>query len=173
MAACRAEPCIFFWRKLRHRFSANCSHVRRQQSVRHRATGRSSKPLKVAYSNAGPHAAWCAQGKQTAEYRGKLFNVSVTWFDGELSAVKQRSAIDNMAARAEGGHPRTREPRHRHQSRRHPRRAAARASATHRTGTRAVLRGQDHHPRSADLRPLAALITNIYAQRLRERGATA
>ncbi len=62
------------------------------------AVGRSSKPLKAAYSNAGLQATWCAQGKQAAEYWGKLFNVSVTWFDGELDAVKQRAAIDDMAS---------------------------------------------------------------------------
>ena len=43
-------------------------------------------------------ATWCAQGKQAAEYWGKLFNVDVTWFDGQLDAVKQRAAIDNMAS---------------------------------------------------------------------------
>src|SRR5579864_6352873 len=60
--------------------------------------GRSDKPLKAAFSNAGLQATWCAQGKQAAEYWGKLFNVEVTWFDGELAAPKQRSAIDNMAS---------------------------------------------------------------------------
>ena len=60
--------------------------------------GRSSKPLKAAFSNAGLQATWCAQGKQAAEYWGKLFNVDVTWFDGQLDPVKQRSAIDNMAS---------------------------------------------------------------------------
>ena len=39
-----------------------------------------------------------AQGKQAAEWWGKLFNVEVTWFDGQLDAVKQRAAIDNMAS---------------------------------------------------------------------------
>ena len=62
------------------------------------AAGRSSKPLKAAFSNAGLQATWCAQGKQAAEYWGKLFNVDVTWFDGQLDAVKQRAAIDNMAS---------------------------------------------------------------------------
>jgi ribose transport system substrate-binding protein len=62
------------------------------------AVGRSEKPLKAAFSNAGLQATWCAQGKQAAEYWGKLFNVEVTWFDGELSATKQRAAIDNMAS---------------------------------------------------------------------------
>ena len=60
--------------------------------------GKSSKPLKAAFSNAGLQATWCAQGKQAAEYWGSLFNVEVTWFDGQLDAVKQRSAIDNMAS---------------------------------------------------------------------------
>ena len=60
--------------------------------------GRSEKPLKAAFSNAGLQATWCAQGKQAAEFWGKLFNVDVTWFDGELSATKQRAAIDNMAS---------------------------------------------------------------------------
>ncbi|TAM95313.1 MAG: twin-arginine translocation signal domain-containing protein [Rhizobiaceae bacterium] len=62
------------------------------------AAGRSEKPLKAAFSNAGLQATWCAQGKQAAEYWGKLFNVEVTWFDGELDAVKQRAAVDNMAS---------------------------------------------------------------------------
>src|ERR1700760_2386982 len=61
-------------------------------------TGRSEKPLKAAFSNAGLQATWCAQGKQAAEWWGKLFNVEVTWFDGQLDAVKQRAAIDNMAS---------------------------------------------------------------------------
>src|SRR4026209_178112 len=60
--------------------------------------GRSEKPLKAAISNAGLQATWCAQVKQAAEYWGKLFNVEVTWFDGQLDAVKQRAAIDNMAS---------------------------------------------------------------------------
>jgi ribose transport system substrate-binding protein len=62
------------------------------------AVGRSEKPLKAAFSNAGLQATWCAQGKQAAEYWGKLYNVEVTWFDGQLDAVKQRAAIDNMAS---------------------------------------------------------------------------
>ena len=62
------------------------------------AAGRSEKPLKAAFSNAGLQATWCAQGKAAAEYWGKLFNVEVTWFDGQLDAVKQRAAIDNMAS---------------------------------------------------------------------------
>jgi ribose transport system substrate-binding protein len=60
--------------------------------------GRSEKPLKAAFSNAGLQATWCAQGKAAAEYWGKIFNVDVTWFDGELNATRQRGAIDNMAS---------------------------------------------------------------------------
>src|ERR1700728_1883835 len=63
-----------------------------------KVAGRSDKPLKAAFSNAGLQATWCAQGKQAAEYWGKLYNVEVTWFDGELAAQKQRAAIDNMAS---------------------------------------------------------------------------
>src|SRR6478736_6003831 len=63
-----------------------------------KVAGRSDKPLKAAFSNAGLQATWCAQGKQAAEYWGRLFNVEVTWFDGELAAQKQRAAIDNMAS---------------------------------------------------------------------------
>jgi ribose transport system substrate-binding protein len=55
------------------------------------------KPMKAAFSNAGLQATWCAQGKQAAEAWGKLMNVEITWFDGELAATKQRAAIDNMA----------------------------------------------------------------------------
>lgn len=60
--------------------------------------GRSQRPLRAAFSNAGLQATWCAQGKAAAEYWGKLYNVDVTWFDGELNATRQRGAIDNMAA---------------------------------------------------------------------------
>jgi ribose transport system substrate-binding protein len=57
----------------------------------------SGKPLKAAMSNAGLQATWCAQGKQAAEAWAKLMNVELTWFDGELSATKQRATIENMA----------------------------------------------------------------------------
>lgn len=63
-----------------------------------RETGRSERPLKAAFSNAGLQATWCAQGKQAAEYWGRMFNVEVTWFDGELNATKQRSAVENMSS---------------------------------------------------------------------------
>ena len=60
--------------------------------------GKATRPLKAAFSNAGLQATWCAQGKQAAEYWGKLFNVDVTWFDGQFNNVTQRAAIDNMAS---------------------------------------------------------------------------
>jgi ribose transport system substrate-binding protein len=56
-----------------------------------KVAGRLDKPLKAAFSNIGLKVNWCAQGKQAAEYWGKLFNVDVTWFDGELSDAKQQS----------------------------------------------------------------------------------
>ena len=62
-----------------------------------KAAGRSDKPLKAAFSNIGLQVSWCTQGKQAAEYWGKLFNVDVTWFDGELSDAKQLAAIEDMA----------------------------------------------------------------------------
>ena len=58
--------------------------------------GRSRKPLKAAFSNAGLQVTWCAQGKKAADYWGKLFNVDITWFDGELSTTRQRTAVENM-----------------------------------------------------------------------------
>ena len=63
-----------------------------------KVAGRSEQPLKAAFSNIGLQVSWCAQGKQAAEYWGKLHNVDVSWFDGELSATKQRVAIDAMAS---------------------------------------------------------------------------
>ena len=32
-------------------------------------------------SNIGLQVSWCAQGKEAAEYWGRLFNFDVTWFD--------------------------------------------------------------------------------------------
>ena len=63
-----------------------------------RAATRSPKPLKAAFSNSGLQLSWCAQGKAAAEYWGKLFNVEVSWFDGQLDAAKQRAAIEEMAS---------------------------------------------------------------------------
>ncbi len=66
------------------------------------AAGRSDKPLKAAFSNAGLQATWCAQGKQAAEYWGKLFNVDVTWFDGELAAPQAARGDRQPGSRRNG-----------------------------------------------------------------------
>ena len=60
---------------------------------------RSQKPLRAAFSNIGLQVTWCTQGKQAAEFWGKLFNVDVTWFDGGLSATQQRAALEEIASR--------------------------------------------------------------------------
>ena len=60
---------------------------------------RSNKPLRAAFSNIGLQVSWCAQGKEAAEFWGKLFNVDVTWFDPELSATQQLAAVEEMASR--------------------------------------------------------------------------
>ena len=83
--------------------------------------GRSEKPLKAAFSNAGLQATWCAQGKQAAEYWGKLFNVEVTWFDGELAA-QQAARGDRQHGLAEMGFRRHPGVRHRHADRSRSRR---------------------------------------------------
>jgi ribose transport system substrate-binding protein len=57
----------------------------------------SASPIKCAMGNAGLQATWCAQGKEAAEAWAKLMNVEVTWFDGELSATRQRATVDNLA----------------------------------------------------------------------------
>lgn len=69
-----------------------------QVAAANAAVSRPETPLRAAFSNGGLLSTWCAQGKAAAEYWGKLFNVEVTWFDGELNAVKQRAAIDRMAS---------------------------------------------------------------------------
>jgi ribose transport system substrate-binding protein len=61
--------------------------------------GRSQKPLRAAFSNIGLQVSWCAQGKQAAEFWGNLFNVEVTWFDGQLSVVQQKAALEEIASR--------------------------------------------------------------------------
>ncbi len=60
---------------------------------------RSRKPLRAAFSNIGLQVTWCTQGKQAAEFWGKLFNVDVTWFDGGLSATQQKAALEEIASR--------------------------------------------------------------------------
>jgi ribose transport system substrate-binding protein len=59
---------------------------------------RPNRSLRAAFSNIGLQVTWCAQGKQAAEFWGRLFNVEVTWFDGELSTSTQLAAIDEMAS---------------------------------------------------------------------------
>ena len=48
------------------------------------SAGHSRRRLRAAFSNIGLQVSWCAQGKEAAEYWGRLFNVDVTWFDAEL-----------------------------------------------------------------------------------------
>ena len=60
---------------------------------------RPSRRLRAAFSNIGLQVTWCAQGKQAAEFWGRLFDVEVTWFDGGLSSTQQRAALDEMASR--------------------------------------------------------------------------
>jgi len=60
---------------------------------------RSNKPLRAAFSNIGLQVTWRAQGKQAAEFWGRLLNVDVTWFDGGRSVTEQRAALEKMAAR--------------------------------------------------------------------------
>ncbi len=60
--------------------------------------GHSRRRLRAAFSNIGLQVTWCAQGKEAAEYWGRLFNVDVTWFDAELSAAKQLALVEEMAA---------------------------------------------------------------------------
>ena len=55
---------------------------------------RPNRPLRAAFSNIGLQVTWCAQGKQAAEFWGRLFNVEVTWFDGGLSASEQSAAVE-------------------------------------------------------------------------------
>jgi ribose transport system substrate-binding protein len=60
---------------------------------------RPNRRLRAAFSNIGLQVTWCAQGKQAAEFWGRLFDVEVTWFDGGLSSTQQRAALDEMASR--------------------------------------------------------------------------
>ena len=60
----------------------------------------SQKKLRAAFTNIGLQVSWCAQGKQAAEFWGKLFNVDVTWFDPGLSVTQQRAALEEIATRA-------------------------------------------------------------------------
>jgi len=60
---------------------------------------RPNRALRAAFSNIGLEVTWCAQGKQAAEFWGRLFNVEVAWFDGGLSTATQLAAIEEMASR--------------------------------------------------------------------------
>jgi len=62
-----------------------------------RAATRSPIPLKAAFSNSGLQSSWCAQGKAAAEYWGNLFNVEVTWFDGQLDEAMASQKWDFVA----------------------------------------------------------------------------
>ena len=66
-----------------------------QQGAR---AGHSRRRLRAAFSNIGLQVSWCAQGKEAAEYWGRLFNVDVTWFDPELSAAKQLALVEEIAS---------------------------------------------------------------------------
>ena len=70
--------------------------ARAEKYMREVAEGRR---LKAAYSNAGLQATWCAQGRDTALYWGNILRVDVTWYDGQLDATKQRTAIDDMSTK--------------------------------------------------------------------------
>jgi ribose transport system substrate-binding protein len=67
-------------------------------TLRGKGPDRSNRRLRAAFSNLGLQVTWCAQGKQAAEFWGRLSNVDVSWFDGELSAETQRAAIEEMAS---------------------------------------------------------------------------
>jgi ribose transport system substrate-binding protein len=62
------------------------------------SAGHSRRRLRAAFSNIGLQVSWCAQGKEAAEYWGRLFNVDVTWFDPELSATKQLALVEEIAS---------------------------------------------------------------------------
>lgn len=61
--------------------------------------GSSAKPLRAAFSNAGLQSTWCELGKKTAELWGRLLNVEIEWFDGEMDPGKQRDKIDAITNR--------------------------------------------------------------------------
>lgn len=59
-------------------------------------SGSTSKPLRAAFSNAGLQSTWCELGKQTAELWGRLLNVDIEWFDGEMDPGRQRDKIESL-----------------------------------------------------------------------------
>ena len=66
------------------------------------SAGHSRRRLRAAFSNIGLQVTWCAQGKEAAEFWGRLFNVEVTWFDPELSATKQLARVEEIGIREVG-----------------------------------------------------------------------
>ncbi|WP_010582924.1 sugar ABC transporter substrate-binding protein [Schlesneria paludicola] len=63
------------------------------------STESGAKPLRAAFSNAGLQSTWCELGKRTAELWGKLLNVEIEWFDGEMDPARQRDKIDSLTNR--------------------------------------------------------------------------
>jgi len=55
------------------------------------------KSLKAAMSNGGLLVDWFAQGKDTATWWCKALNTDLTWYDGQLDPVKQRTAIESIS----------------------------------------------------------------------------
>ena len=124
--------------------------------------GRSETPLRAAFSNAGLQATWCAQGKAAAEYWGRLYNVDVTWFDGELSAPKQRSGHRHHG---DAGLGFRRDPGVRH---RHPHRSG---EADDRQGHPRHRHGHPDRPARGDRRPLVPGAGQRVHGRFRDAGA--
>src|SRR4029434_9390217 len=63
------------------------------------SAGHSRRRLRAAFSNIGLQVSWCAQGKEAAEFWGRLFNVDMTWFDRALFAAPQFAAVEEMPSR--------------------------------------------------------------------------
>lgn len=57
----------------------------------------SGEELAILGTNGGLVATWYAQGKESMEHWGNVFNGKVTWVDGELDATKQRAKMDRAA----------------------------------------------------------------------------
>jgi len=53
--------------------------------------------LRVAFSNAGLQTTWCKLGYDTAMLWGKLLDLDVVWFDGELNPQEQRNKVELLA----------------------------------------------------------------------------
>jgi ribose transport system substrate-binding protein len=57
----------------------------------------SGPPLKMFATGEGLVIDFVSEGKRVLEHYTKLFNVDLTYADGELSPTKQRAAVDNVA----------------------------------------------------------------------------